>query len=230
MLFTRTRAAPEKAPGRCLSRFDRLFESWGHGTVWTEKIPEIRQVLEERRAAGTLPVNEPGDLNRSAILRELGPGKGSPYVIQERAPRLRDLLDEHDTTRNEPAYTAYKYDVLEGRLKELLASAELKLTHGRIVSRKWLSDRLGVYPQALKETPKLNDLVDQKQKEIDRQLRRGNTKKSFRIGGTDCLNLGATPYSKMHKRVFDFSGLVPDYGLEYAEKVGTVATADVKLS
>ena len=37
--------------------------------------------------------------------------------------------------------------------------------------------------------------------------------------------MGASPYSKAHDRVFDFSGLVPDYGLEFAEKTGTTFIA-----
>lgn len=221
----RARTAPEKAPGRCLRRFDALLESWGHGTVWTEKIPQIRQLLDERKAAGTLPVNEQGDLNRTAVLREFGLGDGSVHVAQKRAPKLRALLDSYDTTQDDPGYTPYKHDALENRVKALLASADLKLTHGRIVSVEWLGKRLGVYPTALGSTPKLKDLIEQKQREIDRQLRRGWTRKSFRIGRTQYINLGATPYSEAHKRVFDFSGLVADYGLEYAEKVGTVFIA-----
>ena len=224
-LSPKARAAPQEAPGRCLRRFDQLLESWGHGTVWTEKIPAIRRVLEARKAAGTLPVNERGNLNRTEILREFGVGDGSVHVIQRRAPKLQAVLDAYDTTRDDPAYTAYKHDVLETRLKKVLASREPKLTHGRIVSPKWLADRLGVTPATLTSTPKLNDLIEEKQREIDRQLRQGRTRKSFRVGGASHINLGARPYSKTHKRAFDFSGLVPDYGLEYAEKVGTVFIA-----
>ena len=224
-LSPKARAAPQEAPGRCLRRFDQLLESWGHGTVWTEKIPAIRRVLEARKAAGTLPVNERGNLNRTEILREFGVGDGSVHVIQRRAPKLQAVLDAYDTTRDDPAYTAYKHDVLETRLKKVLASREPKLTHGRIVSPKWLADRLGVTPATLTSTPKLNDLIEEKQREIDRQLRQGRTRKSFRVGGASHINLGARPYSKTHKRAFDFSGLVPDYGLEYAEKIGTVFVA-----
>ena len=224
-LVQRARAAREKAPGRCLRRFDQLLESWGHGTVWTEKIPQIRQLLEERKAARTLPVNEQGDLNRTAILREFWFGNGNVYVAQKRSPKLRALLDAYDTTRDDPAYTPYKYDALETRLKQLLASPELKLTHGRIVSKQWLANRLGVYSQALSEAPRLSNLIKEKQSEIDRQLRRGRTRKSFQIGRTAHINLGATPYSAEHKRVFDFSELMPDYGLEFAERVGTVFIA-----
>ena len=202
-LVQRARAAREKAPGRCLRRFDQLLESWGHGTVWTEKIPQIRQLLEERKAARTLPVNEQGDLNRTAILREFWFGNGNVYVAQKRSPKLRALLDAYDTTRDDPAYTPYKYDALETRLKQLLASPELKLTHGRIVSKQWLANRLGVYSQALSEAPRLSNLIKEKQSEIDRQLRRGRTRKSFQIGRTAHINLGATPYSAEHKRVVD---------------------------
>ena len=215
----------KNAPGRCLSRFDTLLESWGHGTVWTEKTPQIRQYLEELKSAGTLPVNEQGDLNRTAILREFGLENASTHVVQKRAPKLRALLDEYDTTRDDPAYTPYKHDALETRLKELLSRADLKLTHGRIISIEWLAERLGVYPTALNYTPKLNDLIEQKQRAIDRQLRRGRTRQWFPIGRSAYINVGATPYSPEHKRVFDFSELAHTYGLEFAERVGTVFMA-----
>ena len=181
--------------------------------------------MKERKAAGTLPVNEQGDLNRSAILREFGLENTSTHVVQKRAPKLRALLDCYDTTRDDRAYTPYKYDALETRLKKVLASGKLKLTHGRIVSILWLANRLGVEPHALRTTPRLSNLIKEKQREIDRQLRQGRTKKAFRIGGMDHINLGATPYSKAHKRVFEFGELVPDYGLEFAERVGTVFIA-----
>ena len=219
------KTTPHRAPGRCLKRFDALLESWGHGTVWEEKIPQIRQLLEEHKTAGTLPVNQQGDLSRTAILREFWLGDGNVYVAQKRAPKLRALLDAYDTTRDDPAYSPYKYDALKTRLKQLLASEELKLTHGRIVSREWLAEQLGVHSNVLATTPALNDLIEQKQQEIDRQLRRGRTKKSFRIGRTAHINLGATPYSTKHQRIFDFSELVPEYGLEFVERVGTVFIA-----
>ena len=34
--------------------------------------------------------------------------------------------------------------------------------------------------------------------------------------------MGVTPYSDKHKRIFDFSGLVDFYGLNFSEKVATV--------
>ena len=224
-LRTKARTMPHKAPGRCIRRFDERLASWGHGTVWEEKIPQIRQLLEEHQTAGTLPVNEQGDLNRTAILREFGLENASTHVVQKRAPKLRALLDAYDTTRDDPAYTPYKYDALKTRLKQVLASKELKLTHGRIVSREWIAEQLEVNSSALATTPTLNDLIDQKQQKIDRQLRRGRTKKSFRIGRTAHINLGATPYSTKHQRIFDFSELMPEYGLEFVERVGTVFIA-----
>ena len=221
-IYARVRARPHQAPGRCLKRFDGLLESWGHGTVWTEKISAIRQVLEKHKAAGTLPINEQGDLNRTAVLADFGLRNMSTYVAQKRSPKLRALLDAYDTTRDDPAYTPYKYDVFAPRLTELLARTDLKLSHGRIISKQWLGKQLGVHEGVLSYTPRLNGLIEEKQREIDRQIRRGRTTTSFRIGKTDYINLGATPYSEVHKRIFDFSELVPHYGLEFAEKVGTV--------
>ena len=222
---SRARATPHLAPGRCLRRFDQLLESWGHGTVWTERIPAIRQVLEARKAAGTLPVNEQGDLNRTAILREFGLRDGKVHVAQQRSPKLRALLDAYDTTRDDPAYTPYQYEALAPRVTELLARTDLKLTHGRIISKQWLGKQLGVQTFVLSYTPRLNGLIEEKQREIDRQIQRGRTTTSFRIGKTDYINLGATPHSEVHKRIFDFSELVPHYGLEFAEKVGTLFIA-----
>ena len=95
---------PGKAPGRCIRRFDKVLENPGHGTVWTERIPAIREVLERHERAGTLPVNEQGDLNRTAILREFGLGNASVHVIQNRAPMLKQRPDQFDTTRSDPAH------------------------------------------------------------------------------------------------------------------------------
>ena len=119
------------APGRCIRRFDEVLENRGHGTVWTEKIPAIRKHLESHKRKGTLPVNERGDLSRTVLLRNFGLGNASVHVIQTRAPKLKDLLDEFDTTRSDPAYTQYKYEALLEPLEKLLASPNPALTHGR---------------------------------------------------------------------------------------------------
>ena len=224
-LLDAVRLHPGKAPGRCIRHFDKVLENLGHGTVWTEKIPAIRKVLEGHKRAGTLPVNEQGDLNRTAILREFGLGNASVYVIHKRAPKLKQVLDEFDTTRSDPAYTQYKYEALLEPLEKLLASPNPVLTHGRKISLKSLAEQLGTTENALSTTPKLRQRIEEKQSEINQRLRRGQTRRSFQVGGTTHLNLGATPYCPTHQRVFGFSELVPHFGLEFAEKVGTVFVA-----
>lgn len=196
--------------------------------MWTEKIPAILQFLERHKAAGTLPVNELGDLNRTAVLRGFGLGNMSVHIAQNRAPKLRKLLDEFDTTREDPAYTQYKYEGLDVQVRKLLASPDLELTHGWKVSLKWIAEQLGTTPSVLPETPRLKEMIEQRQSEVNQGLRRGTTKKAFQIGGTTHLNLGSTPYSDPHGRAFGFEELVPHYGLEFAEKVGTVFVAVVR--
>ena len=226
-LLLAVRLHPETAPGRCIRRFDELLENLGHGTVWTEKIPAIRKILERHKCAGTLPLNERGDLSRTAILREFGLGNASVHVVQKRAPKVRDLLDEFDTTRSDPTYTQYKHDAREGQLKKLLASPDLELGHGKKISLHSLAQQLGTNATALINTPKLKQIIEEKQSRINQALRRGQTRRTFQVGGTTHLNLGATPYCPTHERVFDFSELVPHFDLEFFEKVGTVFVAVV---
>ena len=217
-----TRHRPDTAPGRCIRNFDSVLESFGHGTVWTEKIPTIRETLDELARTGALPVNAQGDLNRQAILRPSGLRKGTSHNPQSRTPELKNLLDEYDTTRDDPRYSPYKYDALNDRLKALLADPHVKLTNRRKINLTQLANHLGVNSRAIKSTPKLKRQIDAKQRELDKGQRRGTTANSFRIGGIEHINLGATPYSNAHHRIFDFTDLVPAYGLEFAEKVGTL--------
>ena len=107
----------------------------------------------------------------------------------------------------------------------MLDSDELELTNARKISKKWLARGLDVRSTIFSKTPKLDALITKKQAELDQRQRRGTTAKAFRIHGADHINLGATPYSNTHKRVFDFSGLIPDYGLEFTEYVGTAFIA-----
>ena len=63
------------------------------------------------------------------------------------------------------------------------------------------------------------------QAEVDELQRRGVTARAFRVHGADYINMGATPYSKAHGRVFDFSGLIEEYGLAFVERVATTFVA-----
>ena len=77
----------------------------------------------------------------------------------------------------------------------------------------------------LSSTPKLVALIREKQAELDESQRRGVTAKAFRIHGADYLNVGVTPHSKAHGRVFDFSTLIEEYGLAFVERVATAFVA-----
>ena len=207
---------------QCITNFEKYLYDCGHGTVWEEKIPDIEAYLESQKNAKALPINHRGSLNRSAILKKFGLGTFSVWIAQRRAPRLKKLLDRYDTTAEDPSYTQYKYSTYEKKLKLLLDDPGLKLTFGRIVSLKWVSERLGISIEAIKKTPPLNALVEEKQREIDRRCRQGVSQKYFRINGVYHSNVGKKPYSDKHKRIFDFSDLIDGYGLNFTEKVATV--------
>ena len=207
---------------RCIRNFDTYLYKLGHGTVWEEKIPTIGAYLGSLKKARALPVNSKGNLNRTAILKKYGLGKGSVSLISSRAPRLKELLDRYDTTAGDPAYTQFRYSQYKDALKRLLEGPKLKLTYGRRVSIKCISDQLNIPRHAITRTPQLNSLVEDKQLEIDRICRTGSTQKNFRINGVHHLNVGIKPYSDKHKRIFDFSCLAEIYGLNFSEKVATV--------
>ena len=217
--------ARRSAPGSCIARFDQLLKTHGHGRLWTERLPAIRARLEHHKRAGTLPTTKQGTLNRSAVLREFAPENKSLLTVVRKNPDVEALLNEYDVTQGDEGYSQYKYDALATKLKELLDSDELELRHARRINKKALVRKLGIPESALAKTPKLNKLMRQKQAEVDQRQRRGTTAKAFRIHGAEHINLGATPYSSGHKRVFDFSGLIPDYGLEFTEQVATTFIA-----
>ena len=213
------------APGRCIARFDQVLKEQGHARLWTERLPAIRARLEQCKASGTLPTTNQGTLNRSAVLREFAPDNKWILTVVKKNPDVKALLDEYDVTEDDEGYSQYKYDALEKKLKELLDSDELKLMHARKINKKWLARRLGVRSTIFSKTPKLGALITKRQAELDQRQRRGTTAKAFRIHGAEHINLGATPYSSAHKRVFDFSGLIPNYGLEFTEQVATTFIA-----
>ena len=213
------------APGRCIARFDRLLQAQGHARLWTERLPAIRARLEQCKASGTLPLTNLGTLNRSAVLREFAPDNKWVSSILRKNPEVKALLDEYDVTEDDERYTPYKYDALEKKLQALLDSDELELRYARKISRKWLARKLGVRNTIFSKTPKLDTLIRKKQAELDQRQRRGTTATAFRIHGAEHINLGATPYSNAHRRVFDFSDLIPEYGLEFTEQVATTFIA-----
>jgi len=204
-----------------------LYEKGLIGTVWERKVPKIRKYLEELVKKGTLPVNEHGGLNRMFVMREFGlPENQSTNVSEARAPKLKELFAEYDKIVINSGYTQYGGDAYLDKLKSLLESAELVLDKNRQnISRKWLSKELGFSAEMFRKTPSLLALIKKKEKGIAAKLRRGKTKKSFSIYGAASMNLGASPYSDKHNRVFTFEELIPLYSLEFAEKIGTLFIA-----
>lgn len=212
-----------------LSELDEeLYEKCLIGTVWERKVPEIRNHLEKLRKKGELPVNEYGKLSRMAVMCDgFGmPRNQSTNIAEARAPKLKQLFAEYDDIIKKDGYSQYSGDAYVEELKDLLESDELVLDKDRQrVGRRWLSKELGLSKGKIKQSRALMELIEQKEAEIAAGLRRGTTKKSFKIYGAASINLGATPFSEKHKRVFAFDDLIPLYGLEFAEKVGTVFIA-----
>ena len=146
-------------------------------------------------------------------------------TIMKHNPELKALLDSYDITRADPSYSHYKYAHVAPELRELLEAPDLVLTRQYRISERVLSSKLGIPPPAIRRTPDLLALVKDKQAEIDRRYREGDTRKTFKLWGVEHLNRGATPYSETHRRVFDFSHLSDLYGLVFAEYIGTAFVA-----
>lgn len=111
-----------------------------------------------------------------------------------------------------------------------MARPDMKLTNGRVVPKRWLSKVTGVPVIALSFTPCLKRAIDQKQAEVDKALRTGVSSELVLVGGAEQPNLGATPLSEPHGRVFDFSELIPAYGIAFVERLATAfvfVTADL---
>ena len=161
------------------------------------------------------------------MLREFEPHRTSVSSILPDNPAVKALLDEYDVIEGDKRYSPYKYDAIEGELKDLLDRGEFELAHKRKINKTSLARRLGVRTGAFLSTPKLDALIRKKQAEVDELQRRGVTARAFRVHGADYINLGATPYSKAHGRVFDFSGLIEEYGLAFVERVATTFVAVV---
>ena len=215
-----------KPPGRCIVRFDRLLREHGPGSVWTEDVPAIRAYLERCKESGTLPITPRGRLNRSAVLRSFATDPEFPLAVLDANPAVKALLDEYDDViRGDERYSPYKYDALAGELKELFDCGDFDLVHARRINKEALARRLGVRKAVLSSTPKLVALIQEKQAELDESQRRGVTARAFRVHGADHINLGVTPYSMAHGRVFDFSSLVEEYGLAFVERVATTFVA-----
>lgn len=206
---------------QCVDEFDSYLGKIGQETPWDAKVPAIRAHLEDLNRNNSLPVNNFGNLNLSVALAKFGYGRNGSGEHLYAGRALNELIKEFNEIVHEQC-SKYKYDYLEEELKKILGSPDVPISHGRKLGVKKISEALGVHRSALKNTPKLKLRLDDKQKEIDAGLRCGVTGKKFNVGGITYINIGATPWSAFHGRVFDFSDLVEPYGLAFAEKVGTV--------
>jgi len=197
------------------------------GTTWELKIPVIKEYLEGLANKNSLPVNELGKLNRMAVMSEFGfQANQSVFIAQKRAPKLKTLFAEFDEIIEDGDYSQYSGDIYEDKLKAVLGRDDIVLDKNRrTISRKWLAEQVGILASKLYSTPSLVLLIDSKHKEIHDAQRRGQTKKIFTLYGSPSINLGATPYSETHNRVFSFESLIGSYGLEFAEKIGTAFVA-----
>jgi hypothetical protein len=204
-----------------------LYEEGVIGTAWERKVPDIRLHLESLHATNSLPVNKGGRLNRLAVLSEFGFSScGSSFLAEKRAPKLKDLFVEFDQIIEDGNYSRHSGDIYEDKLKAVLGRDDIVLFKShRTISRTWLTEQVGIPASLMYSTPSLVALIDAKHKEIHETQKRGQTKKAFTLYGAVTINLGATPYSETHSRVFSFECLIDKYGLEFAEKIGTAFIA-----
>jgi hypothetical protein len=211
-----------------LNEFDyELYEQGITGTVWERKVPNIRTYLESLSENNELPINELGKLNRKAVMSKFGmPANQSTSVAETRAPKLKELFAEFDELISQNNYSQYAGDKHKSALSEILQNSELVLDSSlRVISIKWLSEELNVSKSIIRISPNLMELIEERTNTLYETQQRGTTKKSFNVYGAATINLGATPYSKKHNRVYSFSSLIELYNLEFAEKVGTTFIA-----
>ena len=172
-----------------------LYDAGVIGTKWEQKVPDIREHLNNLDKKKTLPVNEYGKLNRMKIMSQFGlENNQSTNIAEKRAPKLKQLFVEFDQRIKDGNYSQYSGVVYEDKLKDVLKRGDILLAvNQRIISKKWLAEKVGLSISKLYNTPSLMALIDAKHKEIHKAQRRGKTKKSFNLYGAATINLGATP-------------------------------------
>lgn len=211
-----------------LNKFDEeLYEQGITGTVWERKVPAIRKYLEELDNNQKLPINERGKLNRKSVMSEFGlAANQSTSVAETRAPKLKELFKEYDELISQQDYSQYAGDKYKDTLSEILEHKELVLdSSSRVISLKWLAQELDIEKNTIRTSPNLMKLIEKRTHKLHQTQQRGLTKKSFTVYGAATLNVGPTPYSEKHGRVYSFSSLIELYSLELAEKVGTTFIA-----
>lgn len=208
---------------------DELYDKGIIGTRWGKEVPAIRQYLESLKHQRKLPVNELGKLNRMAVMSHFGlPKNQSTSIAEQRAPKLKKLFNEYDCIIQSENYSQYSGDVYLEDLKLLLDCNDERLvldSSSRVISIKWLADKLNIGVGKIRSSLVLMSQIEQRTRELHLSQKKGKTKKSFNVFGAPHINLGATPFSVKHKRVYSFQSLVNLYGLCFAEKIGTAFIA-----
>ena len=208
---------------------DELYGKGIIGTRWEKEVPAIRQYLESLKHLRKLPVNELGKLNRMAVMSHFGlPKNQSTAIAEQRAPKLKKLFSEYDCIIQSENYSQYSGDVYLEDLKLLLDCNDESLVldlSSRVISIKWLADKLNIGVGKIRSSLVLMSQIEQRTRELHLSQKKGKTKKSFNVFGAPHINLGATPFSVKHKRVYSFQSLVNLYGLCFAEKIGTAFIA-----
>jgi hypothetical protein len=206
---------------------DELYEDCTIGTVWERKVPEIRNYLEQVAETKQLPINEHGRLNRRAVMGHFGmPSNQSTSVAETRAPKMQQLFKEYDEIISQQCYSQYAGDKHKDALRQILNKRVLVLDSSlRQISFKWLAQELRTEKSIIRSSPNLMALIEQRTKAIHETQHRGTTTKSFNLYGAASINLGATPFSVKHNRVYSFSSLIEFYNLRFAEQVGTTFIA-----
>jgi len=211
-----------------LNEFDEeLYKQGITGTVWERKVPDIRKYLEKLDVNQELPINELGKLNRRAVMVHFGmPSNQSTSVAESRAPKLKELFKEYDGLISQQDYSQYAGDKYKEALSEILKNKELVLdSSSRVISIKWLAQELNTTKNTIRTSPNLMKLIEDRTQLLHQTQQQGVTKKSFNVYGAPHINLGATPYSVKHQRVYSFQSLISLYGLWFAEKIGTTFIA-----
>jgi hypothetical protein len=208
---------------------DELYEEGIFGTCWERKVPEIREYLDFLRKNRELPVNEKGTLNRSAIMKTFGFAENqSVWIAERRAPKLKDLFAEYDKIIVLDEYSWLLGDKYVDEVKKLLDVDDDQLTLNktlREISIKWLAEKIDVKSHLLRQSPKCTAAIEARTAKLHRNQQQGVTKKFFTLYGAPHINLGTTPYSRKHDRVYSFKSLEAIYGIEFTEKVGTAFIA-----
>lgn len=184
------------------------------------KINEVEAWL-----GSTVPENWPlsplGQLNALRLLKQFDISESTARSLLAENPRLQSIIEKADKSiEPQREKIRYKFTSKLDELNLLLDSPGLVVS-GRKISILDLANKLGISTTGFNNTPALAKALKAKQDSIDFDFKNGLTKKSFKIRGVLCLNLGCKPFSEKAQRVYDFSQFISIFGLSFCELVGT---------